>query len=287
MAINIFEYPYKTEENIWTASLIKTLSNTDVTVINKFFAEIGLAFRIKKMKEVNFDMQVHEEENVPDAVLEGQNKSFIIGIEVKKLDTLDVGQIKKHLESYINKEHKEKCFLIITNHYSKPKEIRELDRQIYKRIKISYISWRGIKEFANKQIEITKNMKNKYLLQQFIEFIDKNISPLTKWSGFSPTLLQDWVKFYRFQQEIRKLVEDEIVYFVNDSLKDKEIGKGTEEKMLNEKVGYIEYSWSIKTFGFQYANLCIGFYGHEDEDSYLYNPTISLELWWNKNFFKN
>jgi hypothetical protein len=118
MAINIFEYPYKTEENIWTASLIKTLSNTDVTVINKFFAEIGLAFRIKKMKEVNFDMQVHEEESVPDAVLEGQNKSFIIGIEVKKWDTLDVGQIKKHLESYINKEHKEKCFLIITNHYS-------------------------------------------------------------------------------------------------------------------------------------------------------------------------
>lgn len=283
MAINIFEEPYEKEENRWTANLMKTLSKSDPAVINEFFAEIGLNARIKTIDDVDFVLQKVEEQSIPDAVIEGKDDKFYLAIEMKKWANFDAKQVERHIESITPKPHIEKCLLIITNHYSKPDSVSELMKKYGRKVKISYLSWHNIYDFADRQINKTRNTITKFLFTEFLDFIKEKVQPTEKWQGFKPEFIEKWKDFYYFHEELRKLVQDEIYPFVDDLLKKIEMGKNgaAEKKPINVKTEYISYSWNIKAGGHQYASLEVGFYG-PDEENYLNNPVLYVSLGWNR-----
>ena len=162
------QFDKQTEDNT-TKALINTLENGEKGLLMRFFKKARID--IKGYDKVAYDLQVEEESSRPDALI--QIDKCNIFIESKIDSPLKEDQIYRHLES-ISKDY----LICITP--------RDEDRNIIQQIKKSnlrFVSWKEVYLCFKEQLEKTKDEKTKFIIQQFLEYIEAiNMAPFNGWN---------------------------------------------------------------------------------------------------------
>jgi len=225
MKRNIFIREYNNAlENILTECLLDYLSNSNIKILNNFLHRIkGFKAEVKDINNVKFEMQHKEKDSIPDASIYDE-RGFYIHIEVKRFEhSLGALQLENHLKGLEEKIQKRKYLLVITNDYGEPKEFLTFrHRHSSNEVKVAFLAWSEIYDFVKGIPKSICNEKDRFLKDQYLEYLEEERMKIAKWSGFNQQSKAVWLNFLQF--------------FTNQELLFRDIKKHLEKKVDWEEI---------------------------------------------------
>jgi hypothetical protein len=205
---NIFIREYdRARENILTENLMDFLSNSNIKILNRLLDLIGITTNVRDIKNIKFEMQQKEEKSIPDASIYDKG-NFYIHIEAKRFaGSIRELQLERHFNALKNKLQKKKVLLIVTNDYDEPIELKRF-REAHKNreIKVRFLNWGQIRDFVNNIPKAITDKKDRFLIEQYLEYLEDEKMTHTKWSGFKRQDESDWANFIEFYENLKKIL---------------------------------------------------------------------------------
>lgn len=275
MERNIFIAKYK-NENAWTEVFMKFLANSNTKIMNSFFEYLNTGIKIRSIDKVSFEMQEDEELSTPDATISSLDDYFIIHFEMKKGEGFRVSQAENHFQALLERMNKVKVLVIMTNDANEPVEFTKFSRKYNtSSVKIKFVSWNDIATFVGSVHKKETDNRIKFLAEQYGDFIEKEVKPKLKWTGFEKDFHVKWEEFYKFRNEIRKLLDNEIVSHVEHHIEHK--WPDYKKSPRSEKINRETAEWTLWEKRNSWLAIGVGFVG---EDEYLSDPILYVEWGW-------
>ena len=278
---NIFARYYSGKENHWTESLVKFFANSSPLVMNALLRELGLKQRVRNLREVSCEMQVTERvgsnRTIPDARIGGSACGPAVYFEAKVDRYFDEKQARNHINAIGRTAGGcERTLVLVTGAPAETEQFRRfIARMGRTSVKVKFLSWHAIADLLERLDKKSLDGRMQFLVEQYVDFIKKEVESMAPWQGFSKTFASKWNAKLLVWDETDKLVS-ELADMVDKKIESRRNWPVAKRRGKGHRREQVFQSWRLWSRYKHHVDVFVGLFGEAaDEEQFVF-----VSWWW-------